>query len=893
MIFWQSLTGRLFRLVFGGYVILAITVTVIQLTLEYSSIHQMVATDLVSLSHSFRDSVSGALWELDRALLRTMAIGISQSSVVTGVAITANNGESLVNVGEIPASLRVETNSLFAPFQFNVSELNRKTPNGMRHLGRLTIYADRSVVFQRVKYSFFVILINSMVKTAGLWVIFYLVISKGLAIPLSRLTEVVAQLEFVAKSPEIIAIEYPHQDELGRLVSAMRTMQERLFAARAQLEAVNHSLEETIGERTRDLEETLAFNDKILLDSPLPMGVYAADGQCKLANQSYAKMVGATRDDLLSQQFQNIVAWKQSGLLEDCLTALAHHTQQYREINVVTSFGKEVWLESRILPTHLNGEDHLLIQFVDLTERKRAEQQLRIAMEAAEAASIAKSTFLANMSHEIRTPMNAILGLLGLVLDTDLNTSQYDYLRKIHSSSKALLRILNDILDYSKIEANRLDIEHIPFILSEVLEYLADLLGEGIEEQGLSLVFEVDPDVQQEMVGDPLRLTQVLNNLTSNAIKFTKSGEIRVRVRKICQDSAGVLLAFSVIDTGIGISSEHITQIFQPFAQADNSTTRLYGGTGLGLAICRRLVELMGGEIIVESTLGQGSSFTFTVQVGYPEPVIQIHEKEFPPFLATDICLDQAKILLVEDHPLNQQVVREYLTRLGVRVSIANHGGEAVDAVQRHHFDAVLMDIHMPVMDGIEASRRIRQIPELAALPIIATTAAVMAEDRARCLNAGINDVVGKPIDPVELKSTLGRWLHIRKRVPGPVDEESVGGYLSETWPGFDLSAALTRFLNNHSLLEQALLQWQPELDNLATELSELLAAGDAEATCEWAHRLKGVAATFGAVALSQAAADMERALKNGKTIMDIDRDRFSQALTLTCTTLSECLSST
>lgn len=377
MNFWQSLTGRLFKLVFGSYVILAIAVTAIQLSLEFAQTQQTIASDLVSLGSSFRGGVSGAMWEMDRSLLNTMAQGIAQSSIVTGVSIVSESGMTFASVGETPDTALSASGALLAPFQFNTSRLTRHTPTGERDLGQLTIYSSRSVALDRVKYSFVVILINSLIKTAGLWLIFYIVISRILLRPLSQLTGVVSRLEFAAESKEPIALDYPHQDELGRLMGAMAKMQKRLFAARGELNNVNLHLEETVAERTRSLADALAFSEAILLNSPIPVGVYAASGKCVLANDAYAQFVGATRDVLLAQNFHNIPAWQETSLLGDCLTALAHHAPQHREAKAVTSFGKEVWLEYRILPTQLHGTDHLLIQFFDLTERKRMEEELR------------------------------------------------------------------------------------------------------------------------------------------------------------------------------------------------------------------------------------------------------------------------------------------------------------------------------------------------------------------------------------------------------------------------------------------------------------------------------------------------------------------------------------
>jgi len=286
-------------------------------------------------------------------------------------------------VGQIPTDFQRVQNipdasaKLIAPYQFNASPLVRQTPTGERQLGQLIIYADKSVAIRRVKYSFFVILINSLVKTAGLWLIFYLVISKGLSRHLSHLTEVVSKFEFAADSQEIMTLDYPHQDELGRLLGSMQKMQWRLYSAHHELAQVNVRLEEIVTERTLYLSEALQFNETILLSSPLSMGVYTATGACMMVNAAYARLMGVTRDTLLAQNFNDMPCWQQSGLLGDCETALHLQNPVNRELKMRTSSGIDVWVESRVLPIHLKGQDHLLVQLIDLTERKRAEEEWR------------------------------------------------------------------------------------------------------------------------------------------------------------------------------------------------------------------------------------------------------------------------------------------------------------------------------------------------------------------------------------------------------------------------------------------------------------------------------------------------------------------------------------
>lgn len=395
--------------------------------------------------------------------------------------------------------------------------------------------------------------------------------------------------------------------------------------------------------------------------------------------------------------------------------------------------------------------------------------ELRKARFAAEAASKAKSEFLSNMSHEIRTPMNAVLGLTQLVLDGELQPAQREMLERAHASAKALLGILNDILDYSKVEAGRLELERRPLRLDHLFDSLGHLFDAEASRKGLTLSFHRAPEVPQQLIGDELRLSQILANLISNALKFTERGAVTVQADLAERAANSVTVRLTVRDTGIGLREEEAGHIFHAFAQADSSITRRFGGTGLGLAISQKLVRLMGGEITVNSAPGQGASFSFTVVLGLAEAV---DDKPVPPgpLDLTRLRLDGASILVVEDNAFNQQVAKEFLCRRGAQVVLASHGGEAIDWVRHQHFDAVLMDLHMPEMDGFEATRQIRALPAGREIPVIAMTAAVMAEDRQRCAELGMNDFVAKPIEPDELLRSLTRWI----APAGPAGTEEV-----------------------------------------------------------------------------------------------------------------------
>ncbi|MFC7419484.1 response regulator [Iodobacter arcticus] len=821
-----------------------------------------------------------------------------------------------------------------------------------------------------------------------------------------------------------------------------------LTANNSELAAHKEGLEQEVGRRAMALQQS-EMQSKAVIEGA-PIAVILLDYDCCVTdwNRAAELTFGFSPAEVVGLKLQSLIHIEGDGdlplILESGLSEATSRmtTARFWELLARNRSGSLLPVEVGMTVLNIEGHCSGTLFARDISQRKLVEQELQSAKTKAEEAASVKSSFLANMSHEIRTPMNAVIGLSHLALKAEMPPKQRDYLSKIHHAGTSLLGIINDILDFSKIEAGKLNIEVAPFDLETVLNNMCTVTTQKVFEKGLEFVIHNPVDIPPCLLGDSLRLSQIMINLVNNAVKFTESGEVEITIRCMEKNHEQTQLEFRVRDTGIGMTQEQLGKLFMAFTQADSSTTRKFGGTGLGLSISKRLVELMGGRIWAESESGVGSQFVFTAwfgiehkeirrralpaeinnmrvlvvddheharlaiievlkrfcmrieHVGSGQGAVELcsaaHQRGDPfglvlldwqmpimdgaqaaqkiqevlpadapklvivtafdrediyiqaqslnisailtkpvnassltdclvsifadddvsdshsaPQDEVDVGLQGMSVLLTEDNPINQQIATELLATVGVEVVVANHGKEALEKLEQlgaGYFDVILMDMQMPVMDGYEASKHIRTDPRYNAIPLIAMTAHAMVEERARCLDLGMNDHISKPIDPAQFFACLKHW---RVTTPAgeakgpvgssPVDvlsidlltapvvslpEVAVAPPVSPAAPAkevarqeLDVKVGLGYVLNNPSLYLRMLKQFCGSEADCVQRTHAALLANELEPALRYSHTLKGLSATLGGTKVSEIAGRIELAISHGGGLNEVKDD--------------------
>ena len=612
-------------------------------------------------------------------------------------------------------------------------------------------------------------------------------------------------------------------------------------------------------------QNQIARNDLILQSIGEGVCVIDTENLISFANNSASKMLGWKQENLIGKRYEKVFFGEdfEEQNADENINPIqfARLEGETIHVNTETFFhrnGTDFLVEYSCIPLRESGEIvGVVVTFKDITEHRDLEIAVSKARDAALESAQEKANFLANMSHEIRTPLNGIIGITDFIANTNLSGEQKDYVETLKTSANLLLNIVNDILDFSKIEARKLELEETDFDLREIIAETIKLFIPQAFKKKNKLEFEIDESVKTALCGDAGRLRQILHNFLSNAIKFTEEGKVKLKVFKESDN----FLRFEVSDTGIGIEEEKKAEIFQPFAQADVSTTRRFGGTGLGLAISRQLVQMMSGKIGLESEVGKGSKFWFTAQIACQQNSAKnlSEEKTILP-----IKKDEIRVLIVDDNPVNRDVALGKLRQLGIKADVAEDGFEAIEAVKNYDYNLILMDCRMPKMDGYEATRKIRRLGEKSEkLKVVAMTASVTADERENCLAAGMDDYLAKPISIKDLENTFAKHLSLKVLLETS-ELKAVGHPLYEIIEAKTLKSFIEIEGRGEKNFAQEMLSLY--LKHSEAQLSELksgFANRNLDLVKNKAHALRGSSANIGLTDIFQEFNDLEQLVES------------------------------